>query len=80
VAVTRALFRAKKIKKAATPPRTLTTTPSKLKIPMFIPWAKAESDLPKQAAQPKTAGGCKAAAAPATAQKFLMKVKEFTGS
>src|ERR1051326_2165553 len=39
------------MKNAAKPPRTKTTTASKLRMPQFMALARSESDLPKQVAQ-----------------------------
>src|SRR4051794_12323853 len=70
-----ALFRARKMKNPATPANTLTTTPSKLNMPMFIPWANAESDLPKQAAQANANPGSNIIAKAAAAQTVLTRTR-----
>jgi hypothetical protein len=48
------------MKNAATLPSTNTTTPSRLKMPQFIPAAIGESDWPKHAAQARREFGCRA--------------------
>ena len=64
------------MKNAATPPRTITTTKSKVKMPAFIPLANRESLLPKQAAQADALG---AKIALNTAAIRMVK-NRFTGS
>src|SRR6266699_4992268 len=54
------------MKNAAMPPKTKTTTASKLRIPQFMALARSESDLPKQVAHARTDSGVAAMASAAS--------------
>src|SRR6266571_7599479 len=54
------------MKNAAMPPKTTTTTASKLRMPQFIALARSESDLPKQVAHARTDCGAAAMASAAS--------------
>src|SRR5439155_4564716 len=54
------------MKNAAMPPRTKTTTASKLRMPQFMALARSESDLPKQVAHASTDCGAVAMASAAS--------------
>src|SRR6266571_7790422 len=54
------------MKNAAMPPRTKTTTASKLRMPQFMALARSESDLPKQVAHARTDCGVAAMASAAS--------------
>src|SRR5580765_523032 len=54
------------MKNAAMPPKTKTTTASKLTMPQFIALARSESDLPKQVAHARTDCGAAAKASAAS--------------
>src|SRR5437016_3245795 len=53
------------MKNAAMPPKTKTTTASKLRMPQFMALARSESDLPKQVAHASTDCGAAAMASAA---------------
>src|SRR6266508_2119265 len=57
------------MKNAAKPPRTKTTTVSKLKMPQFMAFARSESDLPKQVAQASAEWGAARIRAASSARK-----------
>src|SRR5436309_2714943 len=54
------------MKNAAMPPKTTTTTASKLRMPQFMALARSESDLPKQVAHASTDCGAAAMASAAS--------------
>jgi hypothetical protein len=68
------------MKNAATPPKTKTTTPNRLKMPQFIPSASFESDRPKQAAQASAGFGAAIQPAAAAAAHLHMTLSKVTGN
>ena len=79
-AAIRADLRARKNPKEATPASTATITISRLKMPMFMPWAIASSDLPKQAAQAKADDGKATKPRTATVPNSCRNGTRLTGS
>ncbi len=60
---------------------TVTMTPSRVKMPQFMPCAMAESDLPKQVAHAQSGDGAKAAnMTPAAIITFKNVLEDFTDS
>jgi hypothetical protein len=70
--------RDKKTKNVAMPPSTNNTTTNKLKMPQFIPRARLESDLPKQAAQASNGRGAAIDAASAAPKQPRRTFFRFT--
>src|SRR5664279_5020757 len=59
-------------KKTSTPLNTVSTTPSRVKMPQFMPTASGESVLPVHAAQAQSGAGENASANSETARNFLI--------
>jgi len=68
------------MKNAAMPPKTKTTTASKLRMPQFIALAASESDLPKQVAQASADCGAATTASAASAAQCRITFIPLTGN